>query len=75
MAEASELEKRRFEGKVKFFDPKNNFGFIQVSETNLELYFKGGDAPVKIQEGDGVSFLIKDQKKGLSAYDIIFLQK
>ncbi len=75
MENASELENRFFEGKVKFFDPKNNFGFIQVPEAGLELYFNGKGTPEGIEEGISVKFKIKDGKKGLSAYELSLLEK
>lgn len=73
MEASGDLENRFFEGKVKFFDPKNNFGFIQVPDAGLELYFNGKGTPEGIKEGATVKFKIKDGKKGLAAFEISLL--
>lgn len=54
-------------GKVKFFNEKKNFGFIENLETSQTYYVHGKDLLEKISEGDLVEFEVEILKRGPSA--------
>ncbi len=57
-------------GKVKFFNNKKRFGFIIESETSKEYFVHASGMIDQVQEGDEVTFELKDGEKGVSAVDV-----
>ena len=51
-------------GTVKFFNHKNKFGFIIDNESKKEFYCHVRNVQGQINEGDSVSFELKEEKKG-----------
>ena len=51
-------------GKVKFFDKKNNFGFIIDDETNKEYYVHRKATNFDISDNDNVQFELTPGKRG-----------
>lgn len=60
-------------GIVKFFNRKSKFGFIRESETGTEYYVHIKDVNGSINEGDEVSFEIKEEKRGPAAVNVTIL--
>lgn len=57
-------------GTVKFFNEAKGFGFI-VSDSDSKEYFVHISGLVdEINEGDAVTFELKEGKKGLNAVDV-----
>jgi CspA family cold shock protein len=62
-----------FEGKVKWFDPKKGFGFIQRDEgDDVFVHFSSieGDGFKSLEEGQKVTFEITDSDKGPQASNV-----
>lgn len=62
-----------FEGKVKWFDPKKGFGFIQRDEgDDVFVHFSSieGDGFKSLEEGQKVTFEIADSDKGPQAANV-----
>lgn len=64
-------------GKIKFFYKKKGFGFIVNDEGDDELFFHCTNAKVdsdeNLNEGQKVSFVVEQGRKGLEAVDIELL--
>jgi len=60
-------------GIVKFFNRKSKFGFIREHESGTEFYVHIKDVNGSINEGDQVSFEIKEEKRGPSAVNVTIL--
>ena len=59
------------EGKVKFFNNTNNFGFILGDDGKEYFVHVSGLAPgVSINENDAVSFDIEEGDRGLKANNV-----
>ncbi len=62
-----------FEGKVKWFDPKKGFGFIQRDEgDDVFVHFSSieGDGFKSLEEDQKVTFEIVDSDKGPQASNV-----
>ena len=62
-----------FEGKVKWFDPKKGYGFIQRDEgDDVFVHFSSieGDGFKSLEEGQKVTFEIADSDKGPQASNV-----
>lgn len=62
-----------FEGKVKWFDPKKGFGFIERDEDDdVFVHFSSieGDGFKSLEEGQKVTFEIVDSDKGPQASNV-----
>ncbi|MCK4942256.1 MAG: cold-shock protein [Candidatus Aminicenantes bacterium] len=62
-----------FEGKVKWFDPKKGFGFIQRDEgDDVFVHFSSieGNGFKSLEEGQKVTFEIVDSDKGPQASNV-----
>jgi CspA family cold shock protein len=57
-------------GIVKFFNIKNRFGFIIDDETKKEYYVHAKDVEGVIQEGNKVTFDLKEEKRGLACVQV-----
>lgn len=60
-------------GIVKFFNRKSKFGFIRETETGTEYYVHIKDVNGTINEGDKVTFEIKEEKRGPAAINVTIL--
>ena len=58
-------------GVVKFFNRKSRFGFIRDSETGKEYYVHAKDVQGQIDEGDSVSFELKEEARGPAAVNVV----
>jgi len=62
-----------FEGKVKWFDPKKGFGFIERDEgDDVFVHFSSieGEGFKSLEEGRKVTFEIVDSDKGPQASNV-----
>ncbi len=62
-----------FEGKVKWFDPKKGFGFIERDEgDDVFVHFSSieGEGFKSLEEGQKVTFEIVDSDKGPQASNV-----
>ena len=57
-------------GVVKFFNRKSRFGFIRDLETGTEYYVHGKDVLGQIDEGDQVTFDLREEKRGPAACNV-----
>ncbi len=57
-------------GTVKFFNESKGFGFIVDEDSKEEFFVHVSGLINEIQEGDAVSFELKEGKKGLNAVDV-----
>lgn len=58
------------QGKVKFFNTEKGFGFIKDNDGTKEYFVHSTGLIDKINEGDEVTFELKEGKKGLNAVDV-----
>lgn len=57
-------------GVVKFFNRKSKFGFIRDSETGKEYYVHGKNINGQVDEGDAVTFELKEEQRGPAAINV-----
>jgi CspA family cold shock protein len=59
-------------GKVKWFNPDRNFGFIE-RETGTDVFVHGSEVEgaYLLKEGDNVSFKVEDGDRGLKATNVV----
>lgn len=57
-------------GKVKFFNPTKNFGFIAADDGSGELFVHGTKVIGEIHDGDSVSYQVGEGRKGPEAIDV-----
>ncbi len=57
-------------GTVKFFNESKGFGFIIEEDSKEEFFVHVSGLINEIQEGDAVSFELKEGKKGLNAVEV-----
>lgn len=57
-------------GVVKFYNRKSKFGFIRDTETGTEYYVHGKDINGQIDEGDLVTYELRDDKRGPAACNV-----
>lgn len=62
-------------GVVKFFNRKSKFGFIRDLETGQEFYVHGKDVKGHVDEGDEVTFELKEEKRGPAAINVVPMPK
>ncbi len=60
----------RQEGTVKFFNSKKGFGFINVADSEDEIFVHITDLTGKVKEGTKVTFEIEKEEKGLRAVKV-----
>lgn len=60
-------------GTVKFFNESKGFGFIVDAETGKEYFVHVTGVVDRINEGDEVSYELKEGKKGLNAVGVKLL--
>lgn len=65
------MNEEKMKGKVKFFNPRRYFGFIE-SEGKKDLFFHGSDVLEEkdLEEGDEVEFETEESEKGLQAVKV-----
>ena len=57
-------------GKIKFYNKKSCFGFINQKETGNDFYFYLKNSLEELNTDDKVSFELKESKKGLEAFNV-----
>ena len=62
-------------GVVKFFNRKSKFGFIRDLETGQEYYVHGKDISAPVDEGDQVTFELKEEKRGPAACNVVIVPR
>jgi cold shock protein len=72
--ETNEVRKDMAQGKVKWFDTKKGFGFIQ-QENGPDVFVHyssiGGDGFKNLEEGQAVEFELIDSPKGPKAQNVV----
>jgi len=64
-------DQKRVNGTVKWFDGMNKgYGFIAPDKGNKDVFVHTKDTQDRLQEGDRVSFVIKQGPKGQNAADV-----
>lgn len=58
-------------GVVKFYNRKSRFGFIRDLETGQEFYVHAKDIKGQVDEGDLVTFELKEEKRGPAAINVV----
>lgn len=63
-------------GRVKFFNEEKGFGFITNTTTNQDIFVHvSGLSNTNVQEGDLVSYLEGEGKKGKIATDVKLIEE
>lgn len=63
-------------GRVKFFNEEKGFGFITNTTTNQDIFVHvSGLSDKNVQEGDLVSYLEGEGKKGKIATDVKLIEE
>ena len=57
-------------GQVKFFNESKGFGFIVDDGTKKEYFVQVSGLIDEVNEGDQVTFDLKEGRKGLNACDV-----
>lgn len=57
-------------GKIKFYNKKSCFGFINQKDTENDFYFYLKNPYTELNTDDVVSFELKETKKGLEAFNV-----
>lgn len=57
-------------GKVKFFNESKGFGFIKDDQSENEYFVHVTGLIDNVNEGDEVTFELREGKKGLNAVDV-----
>ena len=57
-------------GKVKFFNPTKNFGFITPDDGSKDLFVHGTKVIGEIHDNDEVEFTVGEGRKGPEAQDV-----
>ncbi|OBX24106.1 MULTISPECIES: cold-shock protein [Bizionia] len=63
------------EGTVKFFNRTKGFGFINVNETDEEIFVHKSNLIDKIKKSDKVTFKIEKGDRGLTATNVKRVKK
>lgn len=58
------------EGKVKFFNNAKGFGFINIKDTEDDVFVHSSNLVDEIRENDQVTFDVEKGEKGLSAVNV-----
>ncbi len=58
------------EGVVKFFNKAKGFGFIQVADSNEDIFVHESGLIDEIYENNKVQFNIEQGKKGMNAVNV-----
>lgn len=58
------------EGTVKFFNTGKGFGFINLKDSNDDIFVHSSNLIDKIRENDRVTFDVAKSDKGLSAIKV-----
>ena len=61
------------EGTVKFFKVAKGFGFINVKDTNQDIFVHSSNLIDKVRKGDKVQFNIEQGEKGPTAVNVRLL--
>ena len=57
-------------GTVKFFNESKGYGFIKNDDDNQDIFVHVSGLNHKVNEGDTVTFEVKDGKRGLNAVNV-----
>jgi len=58
------------EGTVKFFNEAKGFGFINVKDSDQDIFVHSTNLIDNIRENDNVEFEVEEGDKGLSAVKV-----
>ena len=65
------MEKEKFQGTVKFFNPEKGFGFIKNSANKEEIFVHATGIIDEIKENDTVEFEMQPGRKGMNAINVV----
>ena len=57
--------------KIKFFNQLKGYGFIIDDETSKDIFLHITNVKGQPKEGDNVTYDIKEDKKGLHAFNVV----
>ena len=63
------MSEQQIQGKVKWFREDKGFGFIEIPD-GTDIFVHVSQIPEELKEGDTVSFVVKDGKKGPVATEV-----
>ncbi|MEH6537985.1 MAG: cold shock domain-containing protein [Psychroserpens sp.] len=58
------------QGTVKFFNNSKGFGFINIKDTDQDVFVHSTNLIDEIKENDEVTFEVEEGEKGLSAVKV-----
>jgi CspA family cold shock protein len=60
----------RIKGRVKFFNRKKGYGFIQADRMDKDIFVHVTSLEDEVRKGDRVAFYIQKNDKGLEAKEV-----
>jgi CspA family cold shock protein len=68
------VEKEKFQGTVKFFNPEKGFGFIKSNTDKEDVFVHATGVIDEIKENDPVEFEMQPGRKGMNAVNVTLVR-
>lgn len=68
------MEKEKFQGTVKFFNPEKGFGFIKSNTDKEDVFVHATGVIDEIKENDPVEFEMQPGRKDMNAVNVTIVR-